>query len=99
MNEEVPTRVVLYSALSGSGRPVAEFIWNPEAGVSLHVIDPQIGSLAQDFYDQGVPLDRECRSVGRDESETFMRTLLEPRQMTYYLFVDESDRDSTTMDD
>jgi hypothetical protein len=86
-----PTRVVLYTLLSGDWQPGAEFHYAPEDGVTLVVHDPKRGgTIAQKYYDRGVPNDEERRLVTRDEPEVFMRTLLQPSRTTYYRWVDES---------
>lgn len=86
----VPTRVVLYCYLSGESEPVAEFRWDPAAGVTLHLSDREEGGLARELFTRGVPFDAEQRVVSPQDGETFMRVLLEPRNMTYFQFVDES---------
>jgi hypothetical protein len=85
-----PTRVVLYSYASGRPQAVAEFRRSPQSGVSLNLIDPVQGSLAQEYYERGVPYDAERRLVTRDEPATFMQALVQPQQSTYSRFVDES---------
>lgn len=90
MTSAGPTRVVLYSRLSGVAKPVAEFRWDPSTGVRLDLLDADEGSLARQYYAKGVPFDAEQRVVSPRDGETFMRVLLEPRNMTYFLFVDES---------
>jgi hypothetical protein len=87
---DAPTRVVLYSFASGAPRAAAEFRWTPGAAVSLTVLDPEWGSLAERYYQQGVPYDIERRVVPPSESETFMRALVQPKSSTYSRFVDES---------
>lgn len=96
MNDKTPVRVALYTWGKGDDRNrAAEFQWSPENGVSLTVFDPEWGRLAQDYYDNGVSLERERRMVSRDDGPTFMRALLQPWNMSYYRFVDESDRDGS----
>ena len=91
MNNSSPTRVVLYTLLSGDWLPGAEFHCSPEDGVTLVVHDPKRGgSIAQKYYDRGIGNDAERRLVTRDEPEMFMRTLLQPSQSTFYRWVDES---------
>lgn len=90
MRGAVPTRVVLYSHLSGVAKPVAEFRWDPATGVSLDLLVPDEGGLAQRYYERGVPFDAEQRVVSPQDGENFMRVLLEPRNMTYFHFADES---------
>lgn len=99
MTSETPSRVVLYAMASGSPRPAAEFRWSPETGVSMTVIDPKWGGLAQEYYERGVPYDAEQRAVPRTEAETFMRALLQPLNATYYGFVDESESNATPSDE
>jgi hypothetical protein len=87
---DTPTRVVLYTLASGLPRPAAEFRWSPGEGVSLTVVDPDWGRLAERYYANGVPYDAERRVVPRSEPEAFMRALVQPRNATYSRFVDES---------
>jgi hypothetical protein len=89
-HEEVPTRVVLYSYAARTPEAVAEFLWSPGSEVSLTVLDPEQGRVAQQYYDEGVPFDAEQRLVHREEAATFMRALVQPRRTTYSQFVDES---------
>lgn len=96
MTSKVPTQVVLYRFVR-EGDPVrtAEFAYSPEGGISLVVHNVELGGgIAQEYYDRGVPDDRERRVVTRDEPEVFMRTLLQPRNSTFYRWVDESDTES-----
>lgn len=90
MTTETPTRVVLYSYASGRPKPAAEFRLSSDSGVSLTVIDPAQGTLAEEYYERGVPYDAERRLVTRSEPATFMRALVQPQQSTYSRFVDES---------
>lgn len=90
MTGPTPTRVSLYAYAASDEHPVAEFRWSPASGVTLNVLNPDWSRLAEDYFTRGVPLDREQRVVPAAEGETFMRALLEPRQMTYYGFRDES---------
>lgn len=90
MTDRTPTRVVLYSYASGAAEEAAEFRWAPGSGVSLTVVHPEWGALAQRYYDDGAPFDAERRTVPRSEAETFMRALVQPRNATYAQFVDES---------
>lgn len=89
-HEHIPTRVVLYSYATGTAEAVAELRWSPGSGVSLTVVDPEQGGLAQQYYDEGVPFDAEQRLVHREEAATFMRALVQPTTATYSQFVDES---------
>jgi hypothetical protein len=90
VNDTVPTRVALYSHASGEPRRIAEFRWNPEAGVTLDILDPQWSRLARQYYEHGVELGPEARMVLPSEGPTFMRALLQPFRMSYYSLVDES---------
>jgi hypothetical protein len=90
MTGSPPTRVSLYAYVASDEHPVAEFRWNAESGVTLTILNADWSRLAQEYFTQGAPLDREQRVVPAAEGEAFMRALLEPRQMTYYAFVDES---------
>ena len=57
--------------------------------MSLNILYPKWGALAQSFYDNGVPNgpDRVLPATGPE----FMRALLRRFRMSYYTFVDESD--------
>lgn len=92
MARPVPTRVVLYSLLvEHEWRPVAEFTFTAPADIQLTVHDHEHGgSIAEKYFDRGVPNDRQQRLVTRGEPEVFMRTLLQPQQSTYYRWADES---------
>jgi hypothetical protein len=91
MTDQRPTRVVLYSYANGlTARPVAEFRWSPESGVSLVVHDVAQSRLAADYYANGMRSERDGRVVPAAEGPAFMRALLEPKLMTYSRFVDET---------
>jgi hypothetical protein len=90
---QVPARVVLYAFATGEPQPAAELRWRPGAGVTLTVIEPVEGSIAQRLYDHGVHSYAEDRVVTRDEPAAFMRALVQPSQSGYSEFVDESERD------
>ncbi|MGK5442137.1 hypothetical protein ACSNN7_09980 [Micromonospora sp. URMC 105] len=89
MTEQAPTRVALYTFAQHTNRRVAEFRWQPGQAVSLAVLDPEWGALAQDFYDNGVPAG--SGRVPPQSGAEFMRALLQRFRMSYYKFVDESD--------
>jgi hypothetical protein len=89
----VPTKVVLYSYASGSGQPAAEFRWSPADGVTLRVLDPDWGSLAERYLADGIYLRAEERTVLPAEGEAFMRALVQPSRSTYSQLVDESGAD------
>jgi hypothetical protein len=95
MTHEAPTRVVLYSIAPGQRAAVAEFT-RDEDGVSLRVLDPKWGGLAQDDYDDGISSDAQDRVVPSSEPEAFMRALVEPRQAGYWHYVDRSGDDPAT---
>jgi hypothetical protein len=98
MSNTVPTRVVLYAHITGEPRAAAEFRWSEGSEVSLTVLDPEWGALAEEFYANGVPVRTEQRLVTRSDAPAFMRALLEPLNATYYGFVDESESNATTSD-
>jgi hypothetical protein len=87
-----PTRIVLYALATGRPEPVAVLRWRPGSDITLDVIDPVEGSVAQQYFDRGIVLAAERRLVQRSEPEAFMRALVQPHQSTYSRFVDESDR-------
>ncbi|MET0419776.1 MAG: hypothetical protein ABW022_27480 [Actinoplanes sp.] len=88
MTEQALTRVALYTFAQHTNRRVAEFRWQPGQAVSLTVLDPEWGALAQDFYDNGVPVG--AGRVSPEAGPEFMRALLQRFRMSYYKFVDES---------
>src|SRR3954468_23001718 len=90
MSGRTPTLVSLYAFIASDVDPVAQFRWSAESGVTLAVLNPEWGRLAQEYFTRGAPLDREQRAVPAAEGEAFMRALVEPKQMTYYGFRDES---------
>jgi len=88
MTEQALTRVALYAYVQHTNRRVAEFRWQPGHPVSLTVLDPKWSALAQDFYDNGVPVGAE--RVPPEAGQDYLRALLQPFRMGYYKFVDES---------
>lgn len=90
MIEGPPTRIVMYSILSGEPKPIAEFRWSPESGVTLVELDSRGSRLARDIYEHGADSYAERRMVPRSEGAAFMRALLQPNRMSYYGFVDRS---------
>ena len=90
MTARVPTKVVLYDYASGSQRPAAEFHWSEEDGVTLQIIEPDWGKLAQRYFTEGVYLSAEQRVVLPSDGEAFMRALVQPTRSTYSALVDES---------
>ena len=89
-----PTRVTVYVTTPEARITAARFRWSSDAGVTVEVLDPEWGEIAQRWYDNGMPFDRERRRVTRDEPETFMRALVQPSRSTLYHFADESESDS-----
>ncbi|MFD0365955.1 hypothetical protein ACFQZZ_31335 [Nocardia sp. GCM10030253] len=86
-----PTRVVLYTyAKDLRPEKVAEFTWSTDAGVALRIIDDEWGSLAREYYRDGVLSKSERRVVLPAEGPSFMRALVQPSRSTYYRFADES---------
>lgn len=88
MTEQAPTCVALYTFARHTNLRVAEFRWQPGQAVSLTVLDPKWGTVAQNFYDKGVPLG--AGRVPPAAGAEFMRALLQRFRMSYYKFVDES---------
>lgn len=89
-SDATPSVVTVYAWTSGGRVRAARFRWSPGEEVTLEILEPQWSGAAQEIYDKGVPLHRELRAVRRQEAELFMRALLEPRQHTFYQFIDES---------
>lgn len=90
MSRSTPSLIALYAFGSGRRERVAEFTLNPDGTVSLTVSDPSEGQLAQDYYNHGVELVSEGRTVGPDDGAAFMRALMQPFRMSYFSFIDES---------
>ena len=89
----VPTKVVLYSYASGSPARAAEFRWSEEQGVRLEVFDPDWGSIARRYADEGIELRAEERTVYPRDGAAFMHALALPSRGTYVRLVDESEPD------
>lgn len=93
--EYTPTVVTLYAVAPPSRTRAARFTYDSRRGVQLELLDPTWGDLAQTYFEEGVPLDREQRSVlPGAEPALFMRALLQAANMSYYYFVDESSPDT-----
>lgn len=86
----VPTRVMLLSYASGQPAEAAEFRWSPAGGVTMRVIDPQWGVVAEEAMAKGVHNHEEQRLVTPAEGAAFMRTLVQPSLATYVRYVDRS---------
>jgi hypothetical protein len=89
-----PARVTVYVTTPEALFTAARFRWSSDAGVTVEVLDPEWGEIAQVWYDKGMPFDQERRRVTRDEPETFMRALAQPSRSTLYHFADESEPNS-----
>jgi hypothetical protein len=87
-----PTRVVLYSYAKGTPQAAAEFRWSPDSGVTLTIIEPDEGMIAQRCYERGVAFDAERRLVLPSEGATFMRALVQPSISSYTRFLDMSEQ-------
>ena len=90
--EPVPTRIALYALLASDSEPVAIYHWDPAGGVRLQLLNPKWSRVATEYYERGVENYQERRQVLPAEGPLFMRTLLLPKNMTYYSLVDESNR-------
>lgn len=90
MTDETPRLVALYTWGETDRKRIAEFRWGPEDGVTLTLLDPNRKALAQEYYDHGIVLEPEARLVTREDGPAFMQALLQPLNMSYYAFVDES---------
>ena len=93
--DRTPTRVVLYSIAKGTPQAAAEFRWSPDSGVTLTIMDPVEGVIAQRCYEEGVPFEAERRRVLPREGATFMRALMQPSRSSYTQFRDESEQGET----
>jgi len=91
VTDHVPTRVVLYTWGPGDRVPAAEFRYSPDEGVSLTIINPNWSRFAKELYEEGIMVPAERTLVMRTAGPDFMRALLQPWNMSYYAFVDESD--------
>lgn len=87
-----PTRVILYSYAKGTPMAAAEFRWSPGSGVTLTIMEPDEGVIAQRYYEQGVPFEAERRLVLPSEGATFMRALVQPSRSSYTRFLDKSEQ-------
>ena len=97
LSGKTPTLVALYSWGTGNPVRVAEFRLARGGTVELTVFDPTEASVARNYFEHGVDVDNDRRTVlPNEEPETFMRGLLTPRRSSYYNFADESDNAETT---
>jgi hypothetical protein len=93
-SEYTPRVVSLYAVARRGNTRAARFTYDPETGVHLDVFDPKGGGLATRYFETGAPFDRERRAVlAGEEPALFMRTLLQPANMSYYYFSDETATD------
>ena len=90
MTEQTPTRVGLYTQATDPPRQIAIFRYEEKSGVTLELLDPDWGHLAQTYFLDGVSLHEEKRMVRPNEGPVFMRALLRQRNMSYYTLQDES---------
>lgn len=84
-----PRLIAVYAVSTGAPERVAEFRWSPEAGVAVTVFEPTWGSVAQHYYDNGVPDHAGIRVVYPAEGAAFMSALADLRPSTYCQFVVE----------
>jgi hypothetical protein len=89
-----PTRVVYYTWGRERGaplRPLAEFRWSAEEGVTATVFDHDCASTVRRLLKQGANLDSERRMVTPEEGPVFMRALLgHGNSSSYYWFLDKT---------
>lgn len=90
MTDQTPTRVALYAQATDPPRRIAIFHYTERNGVTLELLDPDWGHLAQTYFMEGVNLREEKRMVRPNEGPAFMRALLRQRNMSYYTLQDES---------
>ncbi len=89
--EYTPRVVSLYAVAPSEPVRAARFTYDPDTGVRLELLDPTWADLAVRYFERGAPFDRERRTVlAGAEPALFMRTLLQPANMTYYHFSDET---------
>jgi hypothetical protein len=93
--EAAPSLVVLYALATGRPVAVAAFRHDAAAGVTVEVRDEEWGAVARRYADHGVRSLCRGRVIQPHEGAAFMRALVEPRLLSYYAFVDESDGPST----
>ncbi|MCS7482877.1 hypothetical protein ACFFQW_40810 [Umezawaea endophytica] len=92
---KAPTFVTLYSWGTGSPVRVAEFRLTQSGTVELAIVEPTEATVARNYFDHGVDVDDDRRTVlPNEEPEMFMRGLLTPRRSSYYSFADESGADN-----
>jgi hypothetical protein len=93
MSGRYPTLVALYWLGTGGRTRVAEFRLNTAGAAELIVFDPSKSLGAQGYFDHGVDLAAESRTVYPSEGPAFLLALLQPFRTTYFAFVDESPRE------
>ncbi len=67
--------ISLHAVTAGKTVRAAEFRWSPGNDVTLTVMDPRWGSLAQHYYDHGVPDRASLTAVDRAAGAEFMSAL------------------------
>lgn len=89
-----PTRVVYCTWGRERGaplRPLAEFRWSAEEGVTATVFDHDSADTVRRFMKEGASFDREKRMVKPEEGPVFMRALLgHGNSSSYYWFLDKT---------
>lgn len=90
MSGKTPNLIALYFWGSGEAVRVAEFRLNTDGQAVLALLAPA-GRLAKEWHDHGVEFVAEGRAVLPSDGPAFMRALLQPFNMSYYYFADESE--------
>jgi len=90
MSEKSPTLVAFYWLGTGGRTRAAEFRLNAAGAVEFEVFDSSKSLGAQGYFEHGVDLAAESRTVTAAEGPAFLSALLQPFRTTYFEFVDES---------
>jgi hypothetical protein len=96
VNKQSPVLVALYFHRREGSERVAEFRLNKYGRAELVLLNPEMGMVAQAYYDQGIPFSAEGRVVWPTNGPAFMRALLQPFRTTYWTLVDESPQDDAS---
>jgi hypothetical protein len=96
VNKQSPVLVALYFNKREGRDRVAEFRLNKYGRAELVLLNPEMGMVAQAYYDQGIPFPAEGRVVWPADGPAFMRALLQPFRVTYWTLVDESPQDGVS---
>ncbi|MBF6241554.1 hypothetical protein IU474_31415 [Nocardia otitidiscaviarum] len=82
--------IAVYDLGTWEPQRVAEFRLTPEYDVTLDLLTTDGCPIAEQWYRHGVEIYGRSSVVTPSEGPAFMRALLQPFQLSYYRFVDES---------